>query len=198
MRVAPVASDLDRELNVLEAELKRLEAEYNMFFAGRLPRPPWETRTRVESMVRRIDRLHISNTGTRFRFSTLQSRFAKFVELWNRSLRSREEGRSGVSKAPPPIETPSQPPDRILNVATVANPQQELDKVRDLYESLASARRETGEQTMPFSTFVDLISTQVGTLAQGAGGEVMFRVAVKEGKVAFTARAVKGSQEETE
>jgi hypothetical protein len=30
--------DVDRELTTLEAELKRLEAEYNMFFAGRLPR----------------------------------------------------------------------------------------------------------------------------------------------------------------
>ena len=28
----------------LEAEIRRLEAEYNMFFAGRLPRLPWETR----------------------------------------------------------------------------------------------------------------------------------------------------------
>ena len=37
----------------LEAELKRLEAEYNMFFAGRLPRPPWETRGRVEALVKR-------------------------------------------------------------------------------------------------------------------------------------------------
>ena len=44
-------SDLDRELEILEAEMKRLEAEYNMFFAGRLPRPPWETRSRVEKMI---------------------------------------------------------------------------------------------------------------------------------------------------
>jgi hypothetical protein len=36
--VAP--TDFDKDLNRLEAELKRLEAEYNMFFAGRLPRPP--------------------------------------------------------------------------------------------------------------------------------------------------------------
>jgi hypothetical protein len=28
----------------LEGEIKRLEAEYNMFFAGRLPRLPCETR----------------------------------------------------------------------------------------------------------------------------------------------------------
>ena len=32
------AIDLDRELKVLEGELRKLEIEYNMYFAGRLPR----------------------------------------------------------------------------------------------------------------------------------------------------------------
>src|SRR5678809_351861 len=87
--------DIERELRTLEAELKRLEAEYNMYFAGRLPRPPWETRKRVEGHVRRIDRLYISNYGHRFKFSTLQGRFSAFIDLWDRGLRAREEGRPG-------------------------------------------------------------------------------------------------------
>ena len=87
--------DVDRELMVLEAELKRLEAEYNMFFAGRLPRPPWETRGRVDAMVKRIDRMRLSNYGDRFRFTTIQTRYATFVDLWDRGLRAREEVGSG-------------------------------------------------------------------------------------------------------
>ena len=59
------ASDLERELEILEAELKRLEAEYNMYFAGRLPRPPWETRGRVNAMVRRLDNVHIGRDEIR-------------------------------------------------------------------------------------------------------------------------------------
>jgi hypothetical protein len=81
--------DVAHELTTLEGELKRLEAEYNMFFAGRLPRPPWETRGRVEAMVKRLDRLYITNTGERFRFSTLQSRFQTFADLWERGLKAR-------------------------------------------------------------------------------------------------------------
>ena len=198
--MAPVASDLDRELNVLEADMKRLEAEYTMFFAGRLARPPWETRSRVEAMVRRIDRMPISNTGTRFRFSTLQSRFMKLTELWNRTLRAREEGRDGsVSKTSPPTDVKaSRPVDRILSVATVTDPQRDEEKVRELYESLSSARREAGEQTISFPKFVDLLKTQIGSLAADAGGEVMFRVAVEQGKVTFTARAVKPPRGEDE
>lgn len=59
----PPRSDFDREMQVLEGEIKRLEAEYNMFFAGRLPRLPWETRTRVEALVKRYDWMHIQNTA---------------------------------------------------------------------------------------------------------------------------------------
>ena len=88
-------STIDRDLTRLEADLKQLEAEYNMFFAGRLPKPPWETRARVEAQVKTIDRGHMANTGDRFRFTTLQSRYATFIDLWDRGLRAREEGRPG-------------------------------------------------------------------------------------------------------
>ena len=66
------SSETERDLNRLESDLKRLEAEYNMFFAGRLPKPPWETRSRVEALIKHYDRGHIQNTGDRFRFMTLQ------------------------------------------------------------------------------------------------------------------------------
>ncbi len=62
-------STIDRDLTRLEADLKQLEAEYNMFFSGRLPKPPWETRARVEALVKQLDRGHIPNTGDRFRFT---------------------------------------------------------------------------------------------------------------------------------
>src|SRR6187397_2136661 len=88
-------TDIQKDLTDLEADLKQLEAEYNMFFAGRLPRPPWETRGRVEALVKQFDRAHIPNTGDRFRFNTLQSRYAAFIDLWDRGLRAREEGRPG-------------------------------------------------------------------------------------------------------
>ncbi len=101
------STDIGRELTLLEAELKRLETEYNMFFAGRLQRPPWETRSRVEAMVKRLDRAHIGNYAERFRFTTLQSRFMTFIDLWDRGLRAREEGRPGPFTQPP---RPPEPP----------------------------------------------------------------------------------------
>ena len=88
-------SDVDRDLRTLEAELRRLEAEYNMYFAGRLPRPPVETRRRVAGMVRQLDRQRLSNSAERFRFTTLQSRYQTFIDLCDRGMRAREEGRPG-------------------------------------------------------------------------------------------------------
>lgn len=189
------SADIERELQVLEAELKRLEAEYNMYFAGRLPRPPWETRKRVEGLVRRMDRQYISNYGHRFRFNSLQGRFTSFVDLWDRGLRAREEGRPGPFAQPRPVEERSHRPaasDRIVHVATFRDPLKEMDKLHELYDNLTEMRRQVGQDAIPFDKFADLIKTQVAQMKEKGSPEVAFRVAMKDGKVAFTARGLKG------
>jgi hypothetical protein len=192
----PEPTDIERDLRRLEAELKRLEAEYNMYFAGRLPKPPWETRARVTALVKQYDRAHIQNYGDRFRFTTLQSRYATLVDLWDRGLRAREEGRSGPFVGHRPEKAiEEKPKNRILHVAAFRDPVREIDKLTDLYESLAEARREAGEDTVPFHKFAELVKNQVKTLRQTGSGEVAFRVAVQDGKVKFTARALKGARE---
>jgi len=187
---------------MLEAELRRLEAEYNMYFAGRLPRPPWETRKRVENMVKRVDRMHISNYGNKFKFNTMQARFTAFVDLWDRGQRSRDEGRPGPFVQPRPVEeqpaaTPAEKESRVVHVATFKDPLKEMDKLHALYDNLAEMRRQAGQDAIPFHKFADLIKTQVDQMKQKGTGEVAFRVAMKDGKVAFTARSMKGDKEKT-
>jgi hypothetical protein len=188
-------TETERDLTRLESDLKRLEAEYNMFFSGRLPKPPWETRSRVETLVKRYDRAYIQNTGDRFRFSTLQSRFAAFIDLWDRGMRAREEGRAGPfpQKRVEQERPQKAPDDRILRVAAFTDPLQEIEKLKELYESLGEARRAVGEENVPFHKFADLVKGQVSKLQHTESAEVAFRVAVKDGKVSFTARAMKGS-----
>lgn len=190
--VAP--TQVQRELQQLEVELKRLEAEYNMFFAGRLPKPPWETRSRVEAVVKHYDRSHIQNTGDRFRFQTIQSRFMTLVDLWDRGLRGRDEGRPGGFGRPRPhAERERRPPeDRIVHVASFNDPVHEAEKLHHLYESLSAARREVGDEPVPFHRFAEMVKIHVGKMRSGGSPEVAFRVAVKDGKVNLTARALKG------
>jgi hypothetical protein len=186
-------SEHEREVQVLEAELKRLEAEYHMFFAGRIPRPPWETRTRVTGMFKKFDRMQnaINNYAVKFRFQTLQSRFTSQLDLWDRGLRSREEGRAGPFAQPKMVERPKPARDRVVAVTTLSDPLREMEKVQELYMNLVEARKEAGQEGLPFDKFADLIRKQVGSLREQGSSEVAFRVALKDGKVAFTARAMK-------
>jgi hypothetical protein len=188
--------DLERELQAFEVELRKLEAEYNMYFAGRLPRPPWETRTRVEQLVKRLDRSYIQNYGHRFRFSTLQARFAAFADLWDRGLRAREEGRPGpfAHKKPGPAKAPARSEDRVLHVAAFSDPMKEMDKLQELYDRLRDARQELGEENVPFHKFAELVKSQVAKLKKDGAPEVAFRVAVKNGKLTFTAKGLKGAK----
>jgi hypothetical protein len=186
-------SDVERDLQKLETGLKNLEAQYNMYFSGRLPKPPWETRSAVEALVKRYDRGFIQNYGDRFRFQTLQSRWQALIDLWDKGLRAREEGRPGPFAQPQRSvpEEAKKSENRILRVAAFSNVMREQDKLHELYESLAEARHEVGLDPVPFHKFADLVKGQVKKLAD-EGGEVAFRVAIKDGKVSFTARAMKG------
>ena len=187
--------DIAHDLNQLTADLKQLEAEYNMFFAGRLPRPPWETRKRVEGMLKRWDRRRIDGSAERFRFQTLQARFAKFVELWDRGLRAREEGRPGPFAQPLPKTEERKKVDhhdtRVVHVTAFKDPVREIDKLHALYDSLMDARKEAGGETVPFHRFAALVKDQVAKLKEKGSSEVAFRVAVSQGQVTFTARGLK-------
>jgi len=181
---------------MLEAELRKLESEYNMFFAGQLPRPPWETRSLVQSTIKRIERaVHIQGAyAERFRFQTIQSRYATFADLWDRGLRAREEGRPGPFGTPRRRESEEAAPvdDRIVHVALFVEPMREVDKLHELYDRLTEARRELGEAQVPFHRFAGLIRDQVKAIQARGIPEVAFRVAVRGGKISLTARGLRG------
>ena len=191
-------TDVQRDLLTLEAELKKLEAEYNMFFSGRAARPPWETRKRVDAIMKRWDRGHIDAAADRFRFLTLQTRYAKFADLWDRGQRAREEGRAGPFALPPPKVVPKKgetADSKVLHVTAFKDPMAEMDKLHSLYDTLMDARRQVGDEVVPFHRFAALVKDQVAKLRENGSPEVAFRVAVKEGKVNFTVRGLKGSGE---
>ena len=188
-------TDLQKDLLTLAAEIKRLEAEYNMFFAGRLPRPPWEARGRVEAMIKRHDRGHISQHG-----QSLPLRDAAVAlpeddrSLGSRAARARGWAARPVRKAAAAGAAARQEADssKVLHVTALRDPLREMDKVHALYDTLMEARRGLGEDVVPFHRFAALVKDQVSKLRDSGTGEVAFRVAVKDGKVNFTVRGLKG------
>jgi hypothetical protein len=214
--VAPPKSDFEKQMHYLEAELRRLEAEFNMFFAGRLPRPPWETKTKVATLIKRHDQSHIPNTADRFRFETLQNRFYKYTELVDRQMTNRELGRPvfGTRKEqpPPPLPEPSMAstegatppasrqsaPDNARATADKARNDERVvrfdkgakgeERIKELYDTLSAARQKAGEAPLPFDRVAALVKAQVDKLG-GDGAD--FRIAMKDGKVSLTVKPVK-------
>lgn len=199
--MAPPKSDFDKEMQHLEAEIRRLEAEYNMFFAGRLPRLPWETRTRVEALVKKHDRSFIRNTADRFRFESLQNKYAKFCELWERQLSQMEGGRPkrGGGAQPPPApravdraDQAQQPPGEA--VVRFANTSADDGRVKELHERLSAMKQAAGEAAVPMDRLAALVKAQVEKYAAD-GSEVAFRVGVKDGKVSLTVKPVRTGED---
>ena len=208
--MAPPKSEFEKEMQYLDAEIRRLEAEFNMFFAGRLPRPPWETRAKVAALVKRHDQSFIRNTADRFRFESLQNRHAKFIELWERQMTNRELGRSasGARKAAltpaAPAPTPhNEPPDpaaaaaarsreaaeRVVKFGRADDTSTGSSRVKELYEQLAQAKKQVGEEPVAFERVQALVRAQVDKF--GADGNVAFKIGMKDGKVSLTVKPEK-------
>ncbi len=188
----PKPGVLERELLALEAQLRKVETEYTMYFSGRAARAPIESRAALDRAFKRFDRAHFDAPVVRFRFSTLQARYSSFADLWDRGVRAREEGRPGPFARATPDTAASPSQSEVVHAATFNDPVQELDKLRDLYEALMDARRGEGHDTVPFHRFATLVKDQVRTLqARHPGDEVWFRVTRRDGKVSLAARAVR-------
>ena len=193
----PEQSETQRELQTLEAELKKLEAEYNMFFAGRLPRPPLETRSRVEAMVKRWDRGHIESAADRFRFQRCCRRDFRSWSSYGIAACARVK-RDGRVRSPSRSRRRRQKRtgrQKVRHVTAFTDPMREMDKLHALYDTLMDARRQIGDDVVPFHQFAALVEGSGLEAARHGSAEVAFRVAVKEGKVNFTVRGVKGTKE---
>ncbi len=188
----PKPSAAERELLALEAQLRKVETEYTMYFSGRVARAPVESRAALDRAFKRFDRTTFEGPVLRFRFSTLQARYATFSDLWERGVRAREEGRPGPFARPVPDVVPPPEQEEVVHAASFSDPVHELDKLRDLYEALMEARRSEGHETVPFHKFATLVKDQVRSLqAKHPGDQVCFRVTRREGKVSLAARAVR-------
>ncbi len=85
-------AEITREIDELEGRLERLRIKYDQYFTGIERMIPWVVRKDVD---RRFDALHrepMRNTGIRFRFNTLVSRYTSYQTLWGRILRQMEDG----------------------------------------------------------------------------------------------------------
>ncbi len=179
---------VDEELGKLEENIRRVKIEYEAYFNGGLPRPPYDTIFRIESAIKKYSsELGALNFGQRFRFNQLAQKYAVYSDLWRKKTLAREEGRG---------RAPSHKVDAGETKATVAfsivcsDPEHEPDKVEELFRAVARARAAAGEDPagLRAETFARFIREKTLHIKQSTGCEkVRYSVAVEDGKVKFKA-----------
>ncbi|HET9182484.1 MAG TPA: MXAN_5187 C-terminal domain-containing protein [Candidatus Angelobacter sp.] len=83
---------IDEELSILEDHLRRLKVEYDIYFGGGSKKPPAEIEWKVKNLLKKFADGGRMNYSQRFRYSTVQQRFALYNALWQQKLQIKEEG----------------------------------------------------------------------------------------------------------
>lgn len=181
----------DEQLTRLEEDIRRLRIEFDIFFNGAAKRPPYETKGRVETLMKRLGDDRTLTYAQRFRYNALCARYNAFRDLWRRTMQGREEGRDPVSAARAGAK--QEATRTIESVSYVCiDAHREVEVVKNLYTSLMEAKRSCGEATedLSFPKFHRLIASKADGIKNQAGCDrVRFSVAVEDGHVSFKARA---------
>ena len=180
---------VEEQLVRLEEDVRRLKIEFDIYFNGAAKRPPYDTKNRVETLIKRLADDRTLNYAQRYHYNSLASRYTAFRDLWRRTLQGREEGRDAATAARASVRL-NEPFDRSTFVCADAH--KDVATVRNLYNSLLDAKRRCGEPTrdLSFPRFHRLIASKADGLKERLGCDrVLFSVDVEGGHVSFTAKA---------
>src|SRR5438270_893908 len=83
----------EEQLNRLEEDIRRLKVEFDIYFNGAARRPPYDTKGRVETIIKRLADERSLTFAQRYRYNSLVARYTSFLQLWRRTMQDREEGR---------------------------------------------------------------------------------------------------------
>src|ERR1041384_7490688 len=160
---------IDEDLAQLEKDIRQLKIEYDQFFGGGRKRPPTEIEWRIETLIKRYaERSGEMKFGQRFRYNNLTQTHAKYKDIFRKKTQQKEEGRiqrhfgaaakaieaerarAAVSTGAPADQIPATsatatPPAVPTSFRIVCSePEQEADKVEQLYQAFQQATELTG------------------------------------------------------
>jgi hypothetical protein len=181
----------DEQLTRLEDDIRRLRIEFDIFFNGAAKRPPYDTKGRVETLLKRLGDDRTLTYAQRYRYNSLAARYNAFRDLWRRTMQGREEGRDAISvaRAGAKKQTAAEEVESISFICADAH--REVEVVKNLYTSLIEAKRRCGESTedLSFPKFHRLIASKADGIKEQLGCErVQFSVTIERLHVSFKAR----------
>ena len=155
---------IDEDLSQMERDIRQLKIEYDMFFGGGRKRPPTEVEWRIELMVKRYgERGGDMKFAQRFRYNNLAQTYAKYKDIFRKRTAQREEGtvqrhfgsaakaieaeRAKAAPPPPPASVAGSAAPAGSNAFRVvcSEPENEAQKVDQLYEAFVQAKKQAGE-----------------------------------------------------
>ena len=188
---------VDDQLARLEEDMRRLKIEYDIYFNGASKRPPYDTKSRVETVIKRLGDDRTLTFAQRYHYNSLTARYNAFRELWRRTMQGREEGRDAITAARAAASVRNNaaserhhPQDQSTFVCTDAHG--DVQTVKQIYEALIEAKRKCGESVddLSFPRFHRLIASKTDNLKEHLGCEsVRFSIDVEDGHVNFKAKA---------
>jgi hypothetical protein len=201
--------NIDEELTSLDDNLRRLKVEYDIYFGGGSKKPPADIEWRVQNLLKKFSDGHKLNFAQRFRFNTMQQRYALFSALWQQKLRIKEEGyrrpqdavlgiqgmRSDEQHAAEQalkqhhLKVAEDNADHSFTV-DYSNADPEAGKVEALFQALSSARKKSGENTSGnLNSFKNFVNQKTAQLRKEYGCDaVEYTVEEKNGQVRLKAR----------
>lgn len=183
---------IEDRLARLEEEIRRLKVEYDVYFNGGTKRPPYDSKMRVESHLKRLGDDRTLNFAQRYHYNSLATRYASFREMWRRTLQGREEGRDISAAARASKRNVGAPFTR--SDFSCTDVRQDVRTIKGVYDALIEAKRSCGEatQSLSFAKFHRLIMERTENLKAKIGSDrVTFSVDVESGHVTFKAKADK-------
>jgi hypothetical protein len=180
----------DEQLKRLEEDIRRLKIEFDIFFNGASKRPPYDTKGRVETMLKRLSDDRSLSFAQRYLLNSMGARYTSFRELWRRTMQGREEGRdaAAAARASARVEASS-----TENATTFVcdDAHKDVPTIKQLYDALIEAKIKCGEPTddLSFPRFHHLVATKTDNLKERLGCErVRFSINVEGGRVSFKAK----------
>jgi len=190
----------DEDLTNLDEWIRRLKIEYDIFFNGNRRKPPDDLKMRVEKLVKRLSEATDMNFSQRFRYNTLIARFYVYRDLWRRTQQEQESTKESGDE---PALAEQTAPTKFLQgepvpeiEVSLRDPLVEEEKVRQLYDGLLRLRGAQANQSLAISyqQFVQYIATQtLGIQQKYRCASVIFRIALEDKAIKFTAKADSGS-----
>jgi hypothetical protein len=192
-RLSGVESEptIEDQLTRIEEDIRRLKIEFDIYFNGGAKRPPYDTKMRVESHLKRLGDDRSLTFAQRYHYNSLATRYTLFRELWRRNIQDREEGRGNMGARNAKREAPQAFERSDFACADVRH---DVRTVKGVYDALLEAKRSCGEPTrdLSFAKFHRLVMERTEALKDKLGSDrVVFSVDVQDGHVSFKAKVDK-------